>query len=273
MKWILVLLAILGIIVSSLALHEHYNTGVSPCDINERWDCGIVNHSPFALFFGVPVAIIGIAGIFWPCCFRRPPWSCPSYRRLPAVTSRISKSMRWSVVYLLRHLARHHHSHDAGLLPQSSPDPCVASTSFSFAKSVRLVAPSWRCVVCRRTHPASGSLFAPSRHPICRSSPATARRPFRLNSCAAPSVAASPPGGGGHARLHIPARAEDFKNQPGYPLQVARLSIHVRCVRQPPYLFWRSQSCPPGPSPAAPVHTGRRQPPVPDSSSHDFVEP
>ncbi len=62
MRWVMVILAILGIIVSGLALREHYNTGVSPCDINEKWDCGVVNHSPFALFYGVPVAIIGMAG-------------------------------------------------------------------------------------------------------------------------------------------------------------------------------------------------------------------
>jgi len=28
----------------------------------DRWDCGIVNHSPYAMLFGVPVAVIGIAG-------------------------------------------------------------------------------------------------------------------------------------------------------------------------------------------------------------------
>jgi len=62
MKWVLVILAILGIVVSALALREHYRTDASPCSINERWDCGIVNHSPFAMFGGVPVAVIGIAG-------------------------------------------------------------------------------------------------------------------------------------------------------------------------------------------------------------------
>jgi len=62
MRWVLVVLAILGIVVPAMALHEHYNTGVSPCDINEKWDCGIVNHSPFAMFYGVPVAVIGMAG-------------------------------------------------------------------------------------------------------------------------------------------------------------------------------------------------------------------
>lgn len=63
MRYALILLALLGIVVSSLALREHYRTeGDAPCDINEKWDCGIVNKSPFATLAGVPVAAIGIAG-------------------------------------------------------------------------------------------------------------------------------------------------------------------------------------------------------------------
>jgi vitamin-K-epoxide reductase (warfarin-sensitive) len=62
MKYLLVVLAILGIVVSSLALREHYRTDSSPCDINDKWDCGIVNQSPFATLHGVPVAVLGIAG-------------------------------------------------------------------------------------------------------------------------------------------------------------------------------------------------------------------
>jgi uncharacterized membrane protein len=63
MKWVLLALAILGITASSLALREKYRPyGESPCDINERWDCGIVNHSPYAEIHGVPVAVIGIVG-------------------------------------------------------------------------------------------------------------------------------------------------------------------------------------------------------------------
>jgi len=62
MRWVLVVLALLGIIVASLALREHYRTDTSPCSINDRWDCGIVNHSPYAKFGGIPVAVIGIAG-------------------------------------------------------------------------------------------------------------------------------------------------------------------------------------------------------------------
>jgi vitamin-K-epoxide reductase (warfarin-sensitive) len=63
MKYSLVILAALGIVASALALREHYRTeGDSPCSINERWDCGIVNHSPYATLAGIPVAVLGIAG-------------------------------------------------------------------------------------------------------------------------------------------------------------------------------------------------------------------
>jgi uncharacterized membrane protein len=48
--------------VAGLALHVHYSTETEPCSINEKWDCGIVNHSPYAVIGPVPVAAIGIAG-------------------------------------------------------------------------------------------------------------------------------------------------------------------------------------------------------------------
>ena len=62
MRWILILLAVAGVTTSALALREHYRTDTSPCSINERWDCGIVNHSPYSMLAGVPVADVGIAG-------------------------------------------------------------------------------------------------------------------------------------------------------------------------------------------------------------------
>ena len=63
MKYTLLILALLGIIVSALALREHYRTyGDAPCDINAHWDCGVVNHSSYAMFYGVPVAAVGIGG-------------------------------------------------------------------------------------------------------------------------------------------------------------------------------------------------------------------
>lgn len=65
MRWVLILLCVVGIVAASMALREHYRQDTSPCSINERWDCGIVNHSPFAVFMGVPVAVIGMAGYFF----------------------------------------------------------------------------------------------------------------------------------------------------------------------------------------------------------------
>ena len=73
MKYLLMILAVLGLVVSSLALREHYReSGDAPCDINAHWDCGIVNHSPYAmlphhaddwpLHFQIPVAVFGMAG-------------------------------------------------------------------------------------------------------------------------------------------------------------------------------------------------------------------
>ena len=62
MRPLLIILALAGLVVSALALKVHYDTGTEPCSINDHWDCGIVNHSSFAVIHRVPVADIGIAG-------------------------------------------------------------------------------------------------------------------------------------------------------------------------------------------------------------------
>ena len=62
MRWIIAILALAGMVAAILALREHYRTDASPCSINEKWDCGTVNKSRFAVIGGVPVADIGIAG-------------------------------------------------------------------------------------------------------------------------------------------------------------------------------------------------------------------
>ena len=76
MKYVLLVLAVLGMVVAALALREHYREyGDSPCSINEHWDCGVVNHSKYALVGGavpalkavpvlgaIPVATAGILG-------------------------------------------------------------------------------------------------------------------------------------------------------------------------------------------------------------------
>jgi uncharacterized membrane protein len=68
MRYLIMLLAIAGIVISSMALRLHYSTGTAPCDINEHWDCGTVNHSSFSEFYRVPVAAIGIAGYLLLAC-------------------------------------------------------------------------------------------------------------------------------------------------------------------------------------------------------------
>lgn len=62
MRYLIAILAVAGIVVSALALQVHYSTETAPCSINEKWDCGIVNHSPYAQIRGIPVAAMGIAG-------------------------------------------------------------------------------------------------------------------------------------------------------------------------------------------------------------------
>ena len=62
MRVLIILLALAGVAVATMALRIHYSTDTQPCSINEKWDCGIVNHSPYAEIMHVPVAAIGIAG-------------------------------------------------------------------------------------------------------------------------------------------------------------------------------------------------------------------
>ena len=62
MRFVIAILAVAGAVVSVLALQVHYSTATEPCSINEKWDCGVVNHSPFAVVGRVPVAAIGIVG-------------------------------------------------------------------------------------------------------------------------------------------------------------------------------------------------------------------
>jgi uncharacterized membrane protein len=53
MRWLIALLTLVGIVVGGLALREHYRVGASPCRINEKWDCGAVNKSPYAALGGI----------------------------------------------------------------------------------------------------------------------------------------------------------------------------------------------------------------------------
>ena len=62
MRYVIAMIALAGLVVSYLALRVHYSNDAEPCDINAHWDCGVVNHSPFAMIGRVPVAAIGMAG-------------------------------------------------------------------------------------------------------------------------------------------------------------------------------------------------------------------
>lgn len=76
MKYLVALLAVAGIVVSTMALRVHYMDPAlaPPCTVTEKFDCGAVNHSRFAVFpprtfdedpkagHHIPVAALGIVG-------------------------------------------------------------------------------------------------------------------------------------------------------------------------------------------------------------------
>ncbi len=76
MKYLLALLALAGVWVSVLALRVHNQAPgeAPPCAVTERFDCGAVNHSRFAVFpprtfdeaanakGHIPIAVLGIIG-------------------------------------------------------------------------------------------------------------------------------------------------------------------------------------------------------------------
>jgi vitamin-K-epoxide reductase (warfarin-sensitive) len=62
LKYVLIVLAAAGMYVSLRALAIHYSDKPQPCSINEVWDCGVVNHSKYAVVAGVPVALVGALG-------------------------------------------------------------------------------------------------------------------------------------------------------------------------------------------------------------------
>ena len=77
LRGLVAVIAVAGIVVSSLALKVHYmDPGLAPpCAVDEQWDCGAVNHSRYAVFpptsfdedpaskkIHIPVATLGIIG-------------------------------------------------------------------------------------------------------------------------------------------------------------------------------------------------------------------
>jgi vitamin-K-epoxide reductase (warfarin-sensitive) len=77
MRFLIALLALAGVFDSALALRIHYQdpSQAPPCAVTEKFDCGTVNHSRFAVFpptsfdedpgskkIHIPVALFGILG-------------------------------------------------------------------------------------------------------------------------------------------------------------------------------------------------------------------
>ncbi len=61
--WIVTLAAVIGIILSAVSLQAHYRTDKSEfCDLNETFNCDLVNRSEYSHIGPVPVAGIGLAG-------------------------------------------------------------------------------------------------------------------------------------------------------------------------------------------------------------------
>ena len=60
---VIAVLAVAGIIVSSVSLQHHYaKSKTAYCDIGETFNCDIVNRSRYSSILGVPVALIGMLG-------------------------------------------------------------------------------------------------------------------------------------------------------------------------------------------------------------------
>ncbi|MGD0989062.1 MAG: vitamin K epoxide reductase family protein [Candidatus Sulfotelmatobacter sp.] len=57
------ILALAGMIVSSISLQRHYAKSASKfCDFSEKFSCDVVNRSEYSSLVGIPVAGIGVAG-------------------------------------------------------------------------------------------------------------------------------------------------------------------------------------------------------------------
>ena len=60
---LIALLALSGVVVSSVSLNHHYGTTeTSYCDFGASFNCDIVNRSIYSTVLGVPDAMIGILG-------------------------------------------------------------------------------------------------------------------------------------------------------------------------------------------------------------------
>jgi vitamin-K-epoxide reductase (warfarin-sensitive) len=64
-RYVIAVFGTAGIVVSLLALAEHYAVPVQQIEVlrsGSNWNCAYVNQSPYAEVHGIPVAVFGIAG-------------------------------------------------------------------------------------------------------------------------------------------------------------------------------------------------------------------
>src|SRR5580698_7756372 len=60
---LIAVLALAGVVVSSVSLHHHYGTSqTNYCDFGASFNCDIVNRSVYSTVLGMPDALIGILG-------------------------------------------------------------------------------------------------------------------------------------------------------------------------------------------------------------------
>ncbi len=63
LMWGVAVLAVCGVVVSSISLQRHYATSKTAfCDIGETFNCDIVNRSEYSKILGIPVALLGMLG-------------------------------------------------------------------------------------------------------------------------------------------------------------------------------------------------------------------
>ena len=60
---VVAILAVLGIVVSSVSLQHHFATSKTQyCEFGQAFNCDIVNRGEYSSIFGIPVALIGLLG-------------------------------------------------------------------------------------------------------------------------------------------------------------------------------------------------------------------
>jgi vitamin-K-epoxide reductase (warfarin-sensitive) len=63
LPFLISLVAVAGIAVSSLSLYHHFaKSKTSYCDFGESFNCDVVNRSQYSSIAGIPVAVLGMAG-------------------------------------------------------------------------------------------------------------------------------------------------------------------------------------------------------------------